>query len=132
MTMVAMVAQGEHRLHVRVEPGAVRRVDEPVLEDAPRLMDPEVEELVRGADALVAGGEQALDDLGEVAEVEGVVALLRRRQQLVGDLVVDLDRRAHDRAADGAALLGELEGGGGGGDEDEDGVVVMRMMMMMR
>ena len=41
------------------------------------------------------GHEDALEDLGEVPEVEGVVRLGRRGQQLVLDGVVGRDARIH-------------------------------------
>ena len=60
-------------------------VDEPVVEDAHTLVRPEVDHylLVRETDGF--GHEHALEDLGDVAQVESVMGLVGRGQQLGGN-----------------------------------------------
>ena len=60
------------------EPPAVGFVREPVREDAKALVHPQPRERSLVRDALLGGGADTLENLGHVAEVEGVVALHRR------------------------------------------------------
>eukprot|EP00964_Phaeocystis_antarctica_P055483 scaffold32640_cov63-Phaeocystis_antarctica.AAC.1 len=95
-------------LELRVEPVDVGRVDEPVGEDAQALVSPEAEQLVRGLDGLLRRLHDALEDLGDVAQVEGVVALGGRGQQLGRDVLVDVDRGLDHGVARALDLAGEL------------------------
>ena len=79
-------------LELRVEPADVGSVDQPVSEDAQALVRPEAEQLVGGLDRLDRRLHDALEDLGDVAQVEGVVALRGRGQQLGRDALVGGDQ----------------------------------------
>ena len=86
----------EHGRRRGVEPVAVLLVDEAVAEDALHLVHPEQQQRLAVRQRRAADHEHALEDLGQVAQVEGVVRLGRRRQQLELHALVDVDRGAHD------------------------------------
>lgn len=65
------------------------------MEDPVDLVEPESHQLLRGAEGAVGHEEDARDDAGEVAKVEDVVALGRRRQEGRGGPLVHLPRRLH-------------------------------------
>ena len=62
-----------------------RAVDEAVAEDAELLVAPQAQERVPVGDCARLDHEHALEDLAQVAQVEGVVALGRRRQHRLLD-----------------------------------------------
>eukprot|EP00955_Chlamydomonas_euryale_P019483 207542-Chlamydomonas_euryale.AAC.1 len=86
------------------EPRAVLVVDETVVEDAEHLVRPQPLVQRRRLGRLrgqLAGWQHhdALHDTCEVAQVEHVVRLGRRRQQFGHSLRVDLERRRDERRA---------------------------------
>mmetsp|Transcript_13697 Transcript_13697/g.27719 ORF Transcript_13697/g.27719 Transcript_13697/m.27719 type:complete len:749 (-) Transcript_13697:6644-8890(-) len=81
--------------HRVVQPLAILVVDQAIAEDAATLVDPQAHELVQLVGLDAAGLEHALEHLGQITQVEGVVRLLRRGQQVLGDRVVQLDGRVH-------------------------------------
>ena len=79
-------------LDVREDPVAIFVVHQSVVEDAHRLVHPQAVVFAHaaepGLDALRFLQGETLDDAGDVAEVEGVVRLRRRGEQLGDGLVV--------------------------------------------
>ena len=100
------------------EPELVRVARELVLEDAAALVLPEAQQrevVVRRGHLRAAvlhrvlGRQQhALEDARELAHVEGVVELGRRRKHLGLDAAPELDRRGRELGHDAEAVLAEL------------------------
>ena len=91
-----------------LEPRLVFLVDEAVVEDALALVHPQARKHVGGGTLARADHEHALKDLADVAQVEGVVELGGRGQQLLADLAIHLDGGAHHAAAHALHLGLEL------------------------
>mmetsp|Transcript_5714 Transcript_5714/g.23606 ORF Transcript_5714/g.23606 Transcript_5714/m.23606 type:complete len:224 (-) Transcript_5714:2235-2906(-) len=82
--------------------------DESIVEHSHTLVNPEPRHDVKRL-ALIRGDEEhALEHLAQVAEVEGVVALLRRGQELLAHAPVNLDARVNHWRDNLLEFLGEL------------------------
>ena len=81
------------------EPVPVRVIDQPVREDAQRLVHPQPHRVLHAPQA-TARRLHPLERLAEVAQVEGVVRAGGRGQQLVQRLGVDLERRVDEFGAE--------------------------------
>ena len=82
-----------------LEPSLVVHVPHPVAEDAEALVHPQLEHGLPAVVVLPGRLHGPLDHLGEVSRVEQVVGLRRRRQELLGDVEVELDGGFRDRIA---------------------------------
>eukprot|EP00965_Chrysotila_dentata_P205048 6182716-Pleurochrysis_carterae.AAC.1 len=76
-----------------VEPRAVFVVHETVAEDAQILVSPQSDKICTRNCRFWVGGEEALEDGGNVAQVERVVRLRRSRQKLLEEHFVQIDAR---------------------------------------
>ena len=103
----------------RAERLAVGVVRQPVGEDAVRLVRPEARDAVAGVEVVLLTLEDALEDARDVAEIEGVVRLLRRGQQLGDHVRVDLERGGGHHLGERLDVLVEVEEVRGG-DRPED------------
>mmetsp|Transcript_23994 Transcript_23994/g.78049 ORF Transcript_23994/g.78049 Transcript_23994/m.78049 type:complete len:383 (+) Transcript_23994:1924-3072(+) len=88
-------------------PHAVLVVHEAVMEHAERLMRPNPRQHLCVLNRH-AHHRHALEHLGQVTHVEGVVRLGRRRQELVADRIVNLERRLDNRGALGDDVVVQL------------------------
>mmetsp|Transcript_33252 Transcript_33252/g.87955 ORF Transcript_33252/g.87955 Transcript_33252/m.87955 type:complete len:1619 (-) Transcript_33252:4415-9271(-) len=101
---------GYHREVLRVGPvedavqlRLVGGVDQSVREDSLALVEPAPAELGRRLDQRAVGGQEPLEDVRDVLEVELVVELRRRGQEARGVEDAEdqgVDRRLHDRVAE--------------------------------
>ena len=119
---VQRAAEGalDHVLEAVREPELVRVRGELVLEDAAALVLPEPQQrqvVVRrrhlraaGLDRVLGRQQHALEDARELAHVEGVVELGRRRKHLGLDAAPELDRGRRELGYDGHEVLAELLG----------------------
>ena len=81
---------------------------EAVREGAHALVAPEPQEGLLAVEVARVRGQQALHDLGDVAQVKEVVAVHGRRQEGLDDALVDADRGGHDAGHELAHVLGEV------------------------
>ena len=83
--------------------------DEPVMEDAKRLVAPESEEVPGGLEFVVGGTQQTLINSAQVAEVKDVVEPRRSRRQLLQDEVVELQGDVRAVLSRGLDLIAKLD-----------------------
>ena len=98
-------------LEVVEEPRPVLLVDEAIVEDPQRLVEPQPDHLVARRARVLEDGppaqQHALHDAADVAEVEGVVGLGGRGQERQRDLGVDVERGRDALRLGGPQLLGQ-------------------------
>jgi hypothetical protein len=95
-------AGGAH--HLLEEPRLVVRIDQPIVEDAKHLVSPQQHQLLRLLEVVLRAQAHPLHHTREVAQVEGVVGLRRRRQQVGERALVRAHRRADDRCREALVL----------------------------
>ena len=108
-------------MHLLDKPKAVLVVDETVVEDAHGLVHPQAHEHALGLHLALLDQTAAEYDAREVAQVEYVVGLCGRGQQIGGGLLVNVERGLDDVVADGEVVGGVLlllEVGADEGGED--------------
>ena len=89
--LLVLLKLGRHQLvHLGHHDLLILVGDEPVVEDAERLVAPQPEEVPGALELVVGGAQETLVDSAQIAEVEDVVEPGRRRRQLVQDEVVQL------------------------------------------
>jgi len=76
-----------------VESISVLIVDQTVTENSEGLAHVQVDQVFLIWNVLISAHEHALDHFGHIAQVERVVTLGRRRQEIIDGLLVDLNRR---------------------------------------
>jgi hypothetical protein len=76
---------------------AILLINETISEDSEGLVKPQVHEIVLVGEVLKINHEHALDDLGEISQVESVVALGGGREEVTNCLDIDVHRGLDDR-----------------------------------
>lgn len=76
---------------------AILLIDETIPEDSEGLVKPQVHEVVLVGEVLKINHEHALDDLGEISQVESIVALGGGREEVTNCLDIDVHRGLNDR-----------------------------------
>ena len=98
----------QQRLRQLVEPRAVGVVDEAIAVHAHVLVDPEPHQVGRLVRHALVRAQHPLHHRCDVAQVESVVRLRRRRQHLLPQLVVQVDRRVDHRVDAREHALGQV------------------------